>query len=485
MESLLRLSGREVTDGFPKDFLWGASMSAKQAEGIKGRGLTVADIQNYDPQDKSAVKGDYSYQEIMDRVQRPDAYWFPKKLGIELVDRYKEDISLLAGLGLRCLRFSMSWSRIFPHGDDAAPNEAGLAFYDSLLDELCSHGIEPIVTIYHDDMPLRMATEYNGLLSTHVQDAYLRYAKVLLDCYSDRVHHWIPFNQVNLTRVGLSSLGIVRDKVDDLDAAKVQGAHNKLCLAAHVARYGRQVDARNRFGAMLADFLVNPLTCSPEDVLFATEKNQMTMYLYADVQLRGEYPGYALRSFADRGIDVLATPEQLQILRDNTMDFLAVSYYNSNVVSAKKNSLAIGDGEPNPYLEATPWGWTVNPTGLLDAFLRYWDRYQVPLMVAENGIGQIEVPDSDGVIHDDYRISYMHDHLVALREAIRRGVDVFAYCSWSPIDMVSSGTSEMKKRYGLIYNDQDDFGRGSHVRTPKDSYWWYRDVIASNGATLA
>lgn len=485
MEHMLQLAGSGMEEGFPKDFLWGVSMSAKQAEGKEGRGLTVADIQNYNPQDTSKVKGDYSLAEIIDRVQHPEAYWFPKEVGIELVTRYREDIALLAGLGIRCLRFSMSWSRIFPQGDDAAPNEEGLAFYDAFLDELEKHDIEPIVTIYHDDMPIRLATEYNGLLSPHVQDSYLRYAKCLLDHYSDRVHYWIPFNQVNLTRVGLSALGIVRDQVEDLDAAKMQAVHNKLCLAASVARYGRQVDGRNRFGAMLADFLVNPRTCAPEDVLFATEKNQLTMYLYADVQLRGAYPGYALRYFKDRGIDIYATADELQLLQDNTMDFLAVSYYNSNVVSAKKNTLAIGDGEPNPYVEATPWGWTVNPTGLLDAFLKYWDRYQVPLMVAENGIGQVETPDADGVVHDEYRIAYMRDHLAALREAIRRGVDVFAYCSWSPIDMVSSGTSEMCKRYGLIYNDQDDFGRGTHKRTPKDSYWWYRDVIASNGATLS
>lgn len=483
-EGLLDASPKKNADGFPDDFLWGAAISAKQAEGAEGRGPTVADLQDFSPDDKSKVKGDYTSDEIRDRIQHPEDYWFPKRLGIEFYKRYGEDLALMHELGLKCFRFSMSWARIFPNGDDERPSEVGLSYYDAVVNLLRSYGMEPIVTLYHDDMPLDMALKYNGFLSPHVQDAYLRYAKVILDRFSDRVHYWIPFNQMNLTRVGLSSIGIVCDNVEGLNEKKYQGVHEKIVMCAKVAQYGRRVNSRNRFGAMLADFLVNPMTCKPEDVLMATEKNQMTMYLYADTQLRGEYPGYALSYFKREGFDIRVKASDLDTIKDNRMDFLAISYYNSNVVSSEKNSMAIGDAEMNPYLKATPWGWTVNPSGLLDCSLKYWDRYQVPLMIAENGIGQVETLGRDGTVHDDYRISYLGDHLRALREAIRRGVDLFAYCAWSPIDMVSSGTSEMRKRYGLVYNDQDDFGGGTHKRYPKDSFYWYQKVIRSNGACL-
>lgn len=209
----------------------------------------------------------------------------------------------------------------------------------------------------------------------------------------------------------------------------------------------------------------------------------MTMYFYADVQLRGEYPGYAISYFSHNHIAVEIKETDLVLIKENTLDFLAISYYNSNVVSHEKNTLAIGDSQLNPYLETNPWGWTINPLGLYDCFLKYWDRYQKPLMIAENGIGQIERLDND-TIHDDYRIDYIREHIIALNKAITRGVKVFAYCAWSPIDMVSSGTSEMKKRYGFIYNDQDDYGVGSHKRYKKDSYIWYQNVIKSNGLKL-
>lgn len=484
MAHLLETEGKRLTDGFPEDFLWGAAVSAKQAEGADGRGLSVADLQDFNPDDKTKVKGDLTMAQIRDRLDHPERYSFPKKLGIEFYHRYAEDIELLSGLGIKCFRFSVSWSRIFPNGDDAEPSEQGLAYYESLLDCLEEYDIEPIVTLYHDDMPVNLAVSFNGFLSEHVRSAFLRYAKVVMRRLAGRVRYWIPVNQINLTRVGLSSLGIVRDTVEDLDAKKLQGVHHKFVLCAKVAQIGRKIDPQNRFGAMLADFLLNPLTCKPEDVIMATRKNQMTMYFYADVQLRGRYPGYALHYFKENGMDVEVERGELELIANNAMDFLAVSYYNSNVVSAEKNTMAIGDSIINPYLEKNPWGWTVNPTGLLDGMLRYWDRYQVPIMIAENGFGQVEELGSDGTVHDDYRISYLRAHITAIREAVQSGVEMFAYCLWSPIDMVSSGTSEMRKRYGLIYNDQDDYGNGSHRRYPKDSYYWYRDVVASNGKNL-
>ena len=439
MDCLKNLAAKPF-EGFPDGFLWGAALSAKQYEGEEGRGTTVADLQEYDSENTKGARGDLSLDEIEERLDHPERFCFPKKLGIEGFKRFEEDLSLLGTLGLKAFRFSLSWSRIFPNGDDRVPNEAGLAYYDRVIDCALSHGMQPIVTIYHDDMPVSLALRYNGFLASEVGDAYMRFAELVLDRYGSRVHWWIPFNQPNLTRISLSSLGVVKDRVQNLEEAKVQALHNKLVLGARVAAYGRGKHPDIHFGAMLADFLVDPLSCKPEDVLLATQKNKMF--------------------------------------------FLAVSYYNSNVVEAGTNSIAIGDALPNPYLEATPWGWTINEKGLLDHCLKYWDRYGVPIMIAENGIGEVETLGIGRTVHDGYRIDYMKRHLLKLEEALRQGVDIFAYCCWSPLDMVSSGTSEMKKRYGLIFVDQDEYGNGTHDRYPKDSYAWYKKVVGSNGKVL-
>ena len=235
---------------------------------------------------------------------------------------------------------------------------------------------------------------------------------------------------------------------------------------------------------MLADFTVVPLTCKPEDVILAMEKNQMTQYFFTDVQFRGEYPGYALKFFKDKGYHIEVEDGDLELIKNNTMDFLAISYYNSSAVSADKNSMAIGDVTKNPYLKANPWGWTINPSGLYDCFSLYWDRYQKPLMIAENGFGEIEKLNDENTVHDDYRIDYYREHILAIRNAIEHGVNVFAYCAWSPLDMISSGTSEMAKRYGFIYVDQDDMGHGTYKRFKKDSFFWYKKVIESNGEII-
>lgn len=470
--------------GFPEDFLWGVAMSAKQAEGAAtedGRGLTVADLQDYNPQDTMKVKGDFTRDQILERLEHPEHYWFPKKQGIDFRHTYREDLALLAELGIKAFRTSICWSRVFPNGDDEKPSDEGIAFYEDLFSEVRRLGLEPIVTIYHDDMPVSLALRFNGFLSRHVVDAYVWYATLMMDRLRMLVRYWIPVNQINLTRVGLSSLGIVRDTVDNLEAAKFQAVHNKFVACARVAEAGRTICPDFKFGSMLADFYQAPATCCPADMVLSTEKNQMTMFFFSDVQFRGEYPGYALRYFEDNGIEIQVEPGDLEVIADNTMDYLALSYYNSNVVSADKNSMAIGDYTLNPYLKANPWGWTVNPDGLYDCLTHYWDRWRKPILIAENGFGQVEQLDANDTVEDDYRVDYIREHLKALRKAIAHGVKVFSYCAWSPLDMVSSGTSEMRKRYGFVYVDLDDMGGGTGERYKKKSFDWYRRVCASNG----
>ena len=478
----------KAPSGFPENFLWGGAFSAKQIEGgveKSGKGLSVADIQDFNPTaDRTKVKGDFSMKEILDRIEHPERYYFPKKFGIDFFHTFKEDIVLLKELGLKCLRVSIAWSRIYPTGVEELPSEQGLKFYDALFDELVKNGIEPIVTIMHDDMPMNLALNHGGFLNREVIDRFVNYAQVVLERYKYKVTYWIVFNQINLTRVGLTSLGIIHDQVENLMEAKYQAVHHKFVACARVVALGRKINPAFQFGGMLADFLVVPFSCKPKDVELAMEKNQMTMFFYTDVQLRGEYPGYALKYFQENDYDIRVEAGDLEIIQANTLDYLAISYYNSSAVDAEKNGMAIGDVTKNPYLEANPWGWTINPEGLYYCFSQYWDRYEKPLMIAENGFGQIETLDEHKQIHDDYRIDYLKSHLKALQKSIEHGVEVFAYCSWSPIDSVSSGTSEMSKRYGYIYVDQDDLGKGTKKRYKKDSFYWYKRVIETNGRSL-
>ncbi len=475
---------KPVPDAFPADFLWGVAISAKQAEGgadEDGRGTSVADIQNFDQHDTMKVKGDYSREQILDRLENPDRYWFPKKNGIDFRHSYKSDLALLKEMGINAFRTSVAWVRVFPNGDDELPSESGLQFYEDLFGEARSLGLEPIVTMYHDDMPVSLALRYNGFLSRHVVDSYVRYATLIMTRLSGLVRYWIPVNQINLTRVGLSSLGIVHDTVDNLEKCKFQAVHNKFVACARAVEAGRGISPDFLFGSMLADFYQAPATCKPEDLILSLEKNQMTMFFFSDVQFRGGYPGYALRYFRDNGIRIEVEDGDLDVIANNTMDYLALSYYNSNVVSAETNSMAIGDYTLNPYLQANPWGWTVNPSGLYESLTQYWDRWRKPILIAENGFGMVEELDSQMTVEDSYRIDYIREHLKALLNAVRHGVNVFAYCAWSPLDMVSSGTSEMRKRYGFIYVDLDDMGDGSGGRYKKKSFEWYRTVCKSNG----
>ena len=482
--NIVELHKDRMQDSFSKDFLWGAAISAQQAEGDSDRALTVADLQNYDPHDKAKGKGDLSLQEIMDRIEHPQDYIFPKKTGIDFYHRFRDDIKLLKDMGIKCFRFSVSWARIYPDGAEEKPSEKGLLFYDQLLDILKEMDIEPIVTLYHDDMPVDLALKYNGFLHPRVVDLFVEYAALIMKRYQHKVTYWIPVNQINLTRVGLSSIGVIKDTVEDVEAVKWQGVHHKFIACAKIREIGRTINAAFRFGAMLADFYVSPMTCKPEDVVFATEKNQMTMFFFADVQLRGEYPVYALRYFKERNINIQMEDGDEEVIRNNTMEFLAISYYYSRVVDSDKNDMTPMQAEQNPNLEPTPWEWRMDPLGFYNCLSQYWDRYQIPLMIGENGFGALDTVEADGSIHDPYRIDFLKKHIEQMKECIKDGVYIFAYCAWGPIDIVSSSSAEMSKRYGFVYVDRDDFGKGSQKRLKKDSFYWYAHLIETNGSEL-
>lgn len=346
--------------------------------------------------------------------------------------------------------------------------------------------MEPVITMSHYDIPLYLVTEYGGFANRKVAEFFVRYAKVLLERFKGKVKYWIVCNQVNLIpTVQFGSLGIYDDQTtpDKMEELMYQAVHNQFVACAKIKKMASSIDPNAALGTMIADGTLYPATCKPEDIVMTMQKNRM-QYFFTDVQLRGEYPVYALHYFKEKGIHLNITPEEEQLLKENTLEFLAISYYYTRICDSTKNSMKPFEGEQNPYLKPTPWEWRADPLGLYNTLSQLSDRYQIPIMIAENGLGAIDTVEEDGSIHDAYRIEYLREHIMQMKRAILDGADVFAYLSWGPIDIVSSSSAEMSKRYGYIYVDLDDYGQGSGKRIKKDSFYWYKDVISNNGEEL-
>ncbi|MCW4986903.1 glycoside hydrolase family 1 protein [Enterobacter mori] len=459
---------------FPDDFLWGGAVAANQVEGAyleDGKGLSTSDVQ---PQ---GVFGP-----VVERVAGDSGI---KDVAIDFYHHYPEDIKLFAEMGFSCLRVSIAWTRIFPNGDEQAPNEAGLAFYDRLFDELAAHDITPLVTLSHYEMPWGLVKQYGGWGSRQTITFFERYARTVFARYREKVKLWLTFNEINMslhapmTGVGLpetSSKGEV-----------YQAIHHQLVASALAVKACHEIIPDAKIGNMLLGGLMYPLTCRPEDVLEALQENRAWQF-FGDVQCRGAYPGYMLRFFRDSGIQIDITDADRDALK-STVDFISFSYYMTGCVTTDEelNQQARGNilsMVPNPHLASSEWGWQIDPVGLRTLLNVLWDRYQKPLFIVENGLGAKDKPDADGVVQDDYRISYLNDHLVQVREAIDDGVEVMGYTSWGPIDLVSASKAELSKRYGFIYVDRDDSGKGTLARSRKKSFYWYKEVIATKGASL-
>ncbi|HHA1787050.1 TPA: glycoside hydrolase family 1 protein [Enterobacter ludwigii] len=459
---------------FPDDFLWGGAVAANQVEGAyreDGKGLSTSDVQ---PQ---GVFGP-----VVERVEGDSGI---KDIAIDFYHRYPEDIKLFAEMGFSCLRVSIAWTRIFPNGDEQHPNEAGLAFYDKLFDELAAHNITPLVTLSHYEMPWGLVKQYGGWASRQTIGFFERYARTVFTRYKTKVKLWLTFNEINMslhapmTGVGLpetSSKGEV-----------YQAIHHQLVASALAVKACHEIIADARIGNMLLGGLMYPLTCKPEDILETLQENRAWQF-FGDVQCRGVYPGYMQRFFRDNDIQIDITDADREALK-STVDFISFSYYMTGCVTADEalNQQARGNilsMVPNPHLASSEWGWQIDPVGLRTLLNVLWDRYQKPLFIVENGLGAKDTPDADGVVQDDYRISYLNDHLVQVREAIEDGVEVMGYTSWGPIDLVSASKAELSKRYGFIYVDRDDSGKGTLARSRKKSFYWYKEVIATKGASL-
>ncbi|TBL73399.1 6-phospho-beta-glucosidase [Obesumbacterium proteus] len=459
---------------FPQDFLWGGAVAANQVEGAyreAGKGLSTSDVQ---PQ---GIFGNV--------VERREGDFGIKDVAIDFYHQYPQDIALFAEMGFKCLRTSIAWTRIFPHGDENQPNEAGLAFYDSLFDEMAKYGIQPVVTLSHYEMPWELVKKHGGWGNRKTIGFFEHYARTVFQRYQHKVKYWLTFNEINMSlHAPLTGVGL---PAGSSKAEIYQAIHHQLVASAKAVKACHEIISDAKIGNMLLGGLMYPLSCQPQDVWETLQQNR-TWLFFGDVQCRGEYPGYMLRYFRENDITLDITPEDRQALK-TTIDFISFSYYMTGCVTAdeelnRKSRGNILDMVPNPHLPSSEWGWQIDPTGLRILLNMLCDRYQKPLFIVENGLGAKDKISADGAIHDDYRISYLNDHLVQVAEAIDDGVEVMGYTSWGPIDIVSASKAEMSKRYGFIHVDRDDHGEGTLIRRRKDSFYWYSEVIASNGESL-
>lgn len=483
----------------PKGFLWGGATADFQYEGgfdEGGRGLLSHDYETGGSQenprhhtmqmpDGSIInpRSSFFYADPVPKEAQPvflEDEYYPSHRAVDFYHHYKEDIALMAGMGFNVFRFSICWSRIFPTGEEETPNEEGLAFYDDVINEMAKYGMEPLITICHDELPMHLALKYDGWSSRHVIDCYVKYCKTLFERYGDRCRYWLTFNEINAVR-GFDPCGTRQSEGQD----RYQAAHHMFVASARAVKLGHEMMPNSQFGAMYAMSELYPATCKPEDVFHRLQERRENWY-FIDIMGRGYYPRYAKEIWRRRGVkEIVFADDDEELLREGQLDFISFSYYRSNTTKAGDDWFNVG-GSTNPYLKETPWGWPVDPLGLRHVMNEIYDRIQKPIFIVENGMGAIDELDENGIVQDDYRIDYLRDHLQAMADAITiDGVECLGYTMWGPVDLVSLSTGEMKKRYGFIYVDMDDKGNGSLKRTPKKSYAWMKEIIASNGAKLS
>ncbi len=475
---------------FPKDFLWGGATSAVQAEGgynKDGRGES-----NFD----HVTAGAHKKPRIFHAELKPGEY-YPAHEAIDMYSHYLEDIALFAEMGFKTYRMSISWSRIFPRGDEDEPNREGLAFYRKIFEECKKFGIKPLVTISHFEMPYTLMAEYDGWSDRRVIDFYVNYAKTLFTEYKGLVTNWLTFNEINFLTMphGYKFYGPVKEDFAVVPDPKhdmrlnFQALHHQFVASSKAIVLAHAIDDSNKLGCTNAGMVFYPRTCSPDDMLLYQEVMNMKNFLCGDVQVRGEYPAFAKAFFKKRGINIEMEDGDLEVIKKGTIDFYSFSYYSTNCVSKNPEFKTDGHGNltrgiSNPYLETSEWGWQIDPKGLRFMLNEVYNRYQLPIIIVENGLGYNDILEN-GEVHDEYRIEYLRQHITQMEKAINEdGVDLIGYTMWGCIDLVSAGTGEMKKRYGFIYVDMDDAGNGSKKRYRKDSFYWYQKVISHNGLSF-
>lgn len=483
---------------FKTDFLWGGATAANQIEGawnIDGRGPAKTDVTTagsvnsprlvtyIDQNGKSATLTRLQSLPQGAKYAVVDGYYYPNHDAIDFYHHYKEDIALFAEMGFKIFRMSISWSRLYPKGIEEKPNQAGIEFYRNVFNELHKYNIEPLVTIWHFDTPLYLEENLGDWKNRKLIDYFEKFARTCFEEFKDQVKYWITFNEINNT---------INFLPDDLDDSYYQDAyqhlHNQFVASARAVKIGHEINPNNKIGCMICGITYYPYSCNPQDVIYNLEKWQNGILYCGDIQCFGKYPVYAQKLWKKHNVNLTITQQDLIDLTEGCVDMYTFSYYTSQAVTQRKDITKtqgnMSFGVKNPYLNYSQWGWSCDPDGLYYYLNLIYDRYQRPLMIVENGLGAIDTVEKDGSIHDNYRIEYLRNHIQAMKKAVDDGIDLIAYTTWGCIDLVSASTGEMKKRYGFIYVDKNDDGSGTYKRSKKDSFYWYKKVIESNGEIL-
>ncbi len=484
---------------FPKDFLWGGATAANQCEGAyneDGRGLTMMDVTTSGSATSARYityideNGNEGKVQQFSKIPSNARYavladnYYPNHDAIDFYHHYKEDIALFAQMGFKAYRMSISWSRIYPNGDESKPNEKGIEFYRSVFEELRKYKIEPIVTISHFDDPLYLIEKYGGWNNRKMIEFYVKYAKTLFAEFKGLVHYWLTINEINNT---LDVRANNSEEEKKLYQEAFQQLHHKFLASALAVKCGHEIDKENKIGCMLSGHTSYPLTCDPKDIIENQNHWKELIYYCGDVQCRGEYPYFSKRIWEKYGVTLQTEKDDTEVLKNGKVDLFTFSYYYSNCVTTHSDvekSKAFGGLCKNPYLEYSQWNSCIDPYGLRYLLNEIYSRYLLPIIVVENGIGAVDRLEDNNTVHDYYRIDYHRKHILQMLEAIKDGVDVRGYTTWGCIDIISHMSGEIKKRYGFIYVDRDSSGNGSKKRYKKDSFYWYKKVIASNGMDL-
>ena len=483
--------------GFPEDFLWGGATAASQVEGGFDQGGKGLDTQDCRPNNAHLSREERNLkinkQMTTEKFQKAiacrDKGDYPFRWGAEQYSHYKEEIALFAEMGMKLYRLSISWARIFPNGDEETPNEEGLQYYRDVFAECKKYGMKILVTMLHYAVPVHLVTEYGGWKNRKMIDFFCRYAKTLFANFGDVVDYWLPFNEINAGKFNpYNGVALIKDQEEHYEEAIQQALHHQFIANARTVKLAHEMLPGSKVGCMIARFCHYPATCHPEDVMQQIHDEQYSNWYFTDVMARGYYPEYMDRYFENKNIHIRMEDGDTELLKQYTVDFVSFSYYFTQV-STTDSAWEKTDGNlivaaKNPYLQASEWGWQKDAMGLRITLNQVYDRYHIPIFIAENGLGAVDQVEEDGSIHDPYRIEYLRDHIKAMRDAVEDGVDLFGYTPWGIIDLVSCGSIEMSKRYGVIYVDCDDFGNGTFKRSKKDSFYWYQKCIQSNGEDL-
>lgn len=479
-----------MTNKIAENFLWGGAIAAHQAEGawnIDGRGPSTADVMT--------AGGNGIPRKITKGVL--DGEYYPNHEAIDFYHHYKEDIQLFKELGLNCLRTSISWSRIFPKGIEEEPNEAGLLYYDRLFDELLKNGIEPVITLSHFEMPYYIYEKFGGFANKQVIPLFVKFAKCVFERYKDKVTYWMTFNEINNQADGQESLHVwtnsamIIEDEDKKEELVFQAGINELIASAAAVIEGKKINPQFQIGCMMAYVPVYPYSCNPEDMMASVKANERRFF-YNDIHARGKIPTYATKYWEQKNYNIAISESELAILKEGTVDYIGFSYYMSGTISTLKDVEGMQTEDipnakivKNPYISVSDWGWPIDEVGLRYVLNTVYQRYDLPLFIVENGFGAYDKLTKENTVHDDYRIDYLGKHIEQMKKAIiEDGVPVIGYTPWGIIDIVSFGSGEMEKRYGMIYVDKDNEGKGTLQRLKKDSFYWYQKVIETNGEEI-